>query len=69
MNLLLWYNGEQNAMSAVIPDIDAAYCIAEALKAQNFKVVWTRHSNDLKLCRPMEGYEEAYAEWQKEIYG
>ena len=65
MNFLLWYNGRDNALSAQISDTDAAYSIAIALKKQNYKVVWTVHCNDLSLCRPQTGYEQAYKEWNE----
>ena len=63
MNCLLWYNGIDNAKSVWSDDMDAISVLASALKAKGYSVVWTVHSTD--SVRPMEGYEQALADWQK----
>lgn len=64
MNCLLWYNGRDYAGNAWIPDSDSASTVAKALKLAGYKVVWTVHSTD--TVRPMQGYEQALADWRRD---
>ena len=63
MNKLLWYDGERQANGIYTDDFEAASVIAEALKKDGWKVVWTRHATD--YVEPMRGYEAALKEWQE----
>ncbi len=67
---VLWYGKkDESAHSVTIPYgsgfEDTAYSLAKALKRSGYKVVAVRHSMS-RPPEPLDGFEDAYAEWRKE---
>lgn len=65
MNYIFWYDGKRRAGSVTTHDIDVAIQIAESMKKNGWKVVWTIHSMNEIIA--FTGYEQALREWQKTV--
>jgi hypothetical protein len=64
MHYILWYDGKRNAGSVTTSSSDIAFQIAQAMKKDKWKVVWTIHTID--KIRVQDGYEAAFERWKED---